>query len=58
MYDIYLGSYERMIGRNAYIKVNNEFIPCRVTGYLFKSRKYTVNAEGRTKKVDRIYMTQ
>ena len=58
MYVVYIGSYEGIASRNAYIKVNDEFVQCMVTGYLFKSRKYTVKIEGRTKKVDRIYIAR
>ena len=43
MYELYIGSYERVMnGRIVYHKVGKEFIPCTVTNYYFKTRKYTL----------------
>ena len=57
MIDLYIGNYEGVIGRNSYIKENENFISCRITGYLFKSRKYQVKTQdGRNLKVERVYI--
>lgn len=56
MTDLYIGNYERVIGRNAYIKENGIFIPCKIVGYLFKSRKYQVATEDKILKVEKIYI--
>lgn len=45
MIDLFIGNYERVIGRNAYIKENEEYIPCKIVGYLFKSRNYQVKTQ-------------
>lgn len=57
MIDVFIGNYERLSGRNVYIKENGNFIPCKMTGYLFKSRKYQVKTQdGRSLKVEKIYV--
>lgn len=42
MYELFIGNYERVMGRTVYYKNRNEYIPCLVTNYYFKSRKYTL----------------
>lgn len=57
MIDLFIGNYERVIGRNAYIKENEEYIPCKIVGYLFKSRNYQVKTQdGISRKVKKIYI--
>lgn len=57
MIDVYIGSYEKVSYRKTYIKEKEIMLPCKVIGYLFKSRKYEVITEdGRNKKVDKIYV--
>lgn len=57
MIGIYIGSYEKVSDRKTYIKEKGNMIPCKVRGYLFKSRKYEVTTEDRrNKKVDEIYV--
>lgn len=57
MINLYIGNYERVIGRSAYIKENGVFTPCKITGYLFKGRKYQVVTEdNKNLKVEKIYI--
>lgn len=42
MYELFIGNYERAIGMSAYHKKGNKYIPCTVTGYHFRTRKYTL----------------
>ncbi len=56
MIDLYIGNYERVIGKSAYIKENGTFTPCKITGYFFKSRKYQVRTENKNLKVEKIYI--
>lgn len=57
MIDLYIGNYERVVGRNGYVKENESFISCRITGYLFKSRKYQVKTQdGKSLKVEKVYI--
>lgn len=61
MYDLFIGNYERVIGKTVFHKYRNKFIPCVVTNYYFKPRMYTLvptddlslNPEGR-----RLFKTQ
>lgn len=46
MIDLFIGNYERVIGRNGYIKEGEKYIPCKIVGYLFKSKKYQVKTQG------------
>ena len=41
-YNLFTGNYERVFGRAVYHKLKNEYIPCEVTNYYFKSRKYAL----------------
>lgn len=57
MIDLYIGNYERVIGRSAYIKQKSNFISCKITGYLFNCRKYQVVTEdNKNLKVEKIYI--
>lgn len=57
MINLYIGNYERVIGRSAYIKENGIFTPCKITGYLFKGGKYQVATEDqRNMYVKKIYI--
>ena len=42
MYDLFTGSYERVIGKIVFYKRKNKFIPCLVTNYYFKPKLYTL----------------
>lgn len=42
MYELFIGNYERVMGQRVFHKVRNRFIPCLVTNYYFKPRKYTL----------------
>lgn len=42
MYDLFIGNYGRILGMTVYHKIKNEFIPCVVTNYYFKIRKYAL----------------
>lgn len=42
MYELFIGNYENVMGRTVYHKNGNDFIPCIVTNFYFKSRKYTL----------------
>ena len=58
MYDLFIGNYQRVMGMGVYHKLGNEYIPCTVTAYTFKSGKYSlseVGGEGRSFKTTRIY---
>lgn len=57
MIDLFIGNYERVIGKNAYIKINKEYIPCKIVGYLFKSRNYQVEMHnGISREVQKVYI--
>jgi hypothetical protein len=57
MIDSFIGNYERVIGRNGYIKENEKYIPCKISGYLFKNRKYQVKTQdGISRKVKKVYI--
>lgn len=57
-FDIYIGNYESVIGRNAYIKEKENFIPCKIIGYLFNNRKYKViTSDKRSFEVKNIYIS-
>ena len=57
MIDLFIGNYEIVIGRNGYIKECEKYIPCKIVGYLFKSRKYQVKTQdGRNLMVEKIYI--
>ena len=42
MFELFLGNYKEVVGTIIYYKENNKYIPCVVTNYYFKSRKYTI----------------
>ena len=42
MYEVFIGNYERLIGTVAFYRKGNKYIPCKVTNYYFKSRKYAL----------------
>ncbi|NLE04928.1 MAG: hypothetical protein GX638_09015 [Crenarchaeota archaeon] len=42
MYDLFIGNYERVMGKIVFHKFRNSFIPCLVTNYYFKSRQYAL----------------
>ncbi len=53
----FIGSYERIIGSTVFVKVYNKDVPGRVTGFSFKSGKYTVEcADGKVRRVDVVYV--
>ena len=57
MYHLFIGNFERVIGAKAYYKAKSGFVPCRVVGYNFRSRKYTLKTEsGETLKSALIYL--
>lgn len=57
MINLYIGNYERVIRRSAYIKENGIFTPCKITEYLFKGGKYQVATEDkRNMYVKKIYI--
>lgn len=41
-FELYIGNYEKVIGTTVYHKQKNKYIPCMVTNYYFKSRKYAL----------------
>ena len=41
-YKLFIGNYENVIGKVGYYRCRNRYIPCRVTNYYFKSRKYAL----------------
>lgn len=42
MYELFTGNYERVMGATVYHKIKGKYIPCIVTNYYFKSRKYAL----------------
>lgn len=43
MYDLFIGNYQEVMnGRHVYHKQGKEFIPCVVTNYYFKTRKFSL----------------
>lgn len=56
MIDLFIGNYEKVIGRNGYIKESEKYIPCKIVGYLFKSRYQVRTQDGRNLKVEKIYI--
>ena len=42
MYELFIGNYERVMGQTVYFKKGNTYIPCTVTNYYFKPRKYAL----------------
>lgn len=42
MYDLFIGNYEKVIGKIVFHKYRNKFIPCLVTNYYFKPKMYTL----------------
>lgn len=57
MIDLYIGNYEKVIGRYGYIKKDNNYMSCKIVGYLFRSRKYQVRTEdGKNLKVEKVYI--
>lgn len=56
MYDLFIGSHERVLGANVFVKRYNEYIPGCVKSYSSETRKYKVVLEnGKTTTTDRIY---
>lgn len=42
-YDLFIGNYQEVMnGRRVYYKKGNNFIPCVVTNYYFKPRKFAL----------------
>lgn len=57
MIDLYIGNYEQVIGKNGYIKENEKYIPCKIVGYLFRSKRYQVRTQDeKNLKVEKIYI--
>lgn len=42
MYELFLGNYEEALTKTVYYKKGKKYIPCCVTNYYFKSKKYTL----------------
>ncbi len=42
MHNLFIGNYERVMGMTVYYKKGKKYIPCTVTNYYFKSRKYAL----------------
>jgi hypothetical protein len=42
MYDLFTGSYERVMYKIVFYKRKNKFVPCLVTNYYFKPKLYTL----------------
>ena len=42
MYELFIGNYERVMGRIVYYKDRDKYIPCVVTNYYFKPKKYAL----------------
>lgn len=70
-YRLFIGNYENVIGEVVYHRYRNKYIPCHVTNYYFKSRKYAlvpvddlvnISAENHEKRrvfyTTRIYITE
>lgn len=57
MINLFIGNYENVIGKTGYIKEGENYISCKIIGYLFKSRKYQVETQdGRSRSVQRVYI--
>lgn len=60
-YKLFIGNYENVIGKVVYYRCRNRYIPCRVTNYYFKSRKYAlvpVDEKRRVFYTTQIYITK
>ena len=42
MYDLFTGSYERVLGKIVFYKCKNKFVPCLVTNIILSPRLYTL----------------
>jgi len=59
MYELFIGNYEKVIGREVCYKSGENYISGIVTYYDFKSRKYTIVLKNnKTIKTEKIYIKQ
>ena len=55
-WDTYVGSSERVLGRDVAVKVRNEYINGTVVQSNYKSRTFVVRCgDGKTRRVRRVY---
>lgn len=60
MYDLFIGDWCEIMGKTVFYRHGKKFIPCIVTNYYFKHKKYTlVPVEDLDKKPDdrRVFFT-
>jgi hypothetical protein len=55
-YHPFIGSHERILGHEVYVKVRNTYIAGHVSAFYFKSQKYGVQcADHKFRRVDTVY---